>query len=284
MRPWQARCTRPFRAVPDRQPSSLAGRTLRSAPIVCAGALLLACTTVKEPPVTVGPAVDHDRPRRSAPHPADGAQEMRALLVRGRELVLHGSPARAIHEDFDPVIARYEQRFAGLGEKIYCANSMQESLLYSASAQNANQVALVLDSTWADAYLYKSYALTELGRLAQSREALERALALSPYHAPYYSELAYTYVREHRWEPALDLYRSAESAAERLASAPSHAQDLGQALRGQAYVLIEQGRLEEASTLYQRCLMLDPHDAQARRELDYLARQRPRGGPRSSAH
>jgi len=206
------------------------------------------------------------------------------MLVRGRELVLHGGSARAIREDFDPVIARYEQRFARHAQKIYCASSMQESLLYSATAQSANEAALVLDSTWADAYLLKGYALTELGRLAQSRDALMRALALSPYHAAYYSELAYTYTREHRREQALEMYRSAEAAAERLPGAPDYVRELGQALRGQAYVLIEQGQPDGASALYRRCLALDPQDAQARRELDHIARLQARGRTRSSPH
>jgi tetratricopeptide (TPR) repeat protein len=44
--------------------------------------------------------------------------------------------------------------------------------------------------------------------------------------------------------------------------------------RGQAYCLVEQGRLDDAETLYNKCLALDPSDTKAQAEIRYIKSKR----------
>jgi tetratricopeptide (TPR) repeat protein len=55
--------------------------------------------------------------------------------------------------------------------------------------------------------------------------------------------------------------------------------DLGRAWRGMGYVLIEQGRLEEAEAIYKKCLTLDPNDEKAKGELRYIKERKSKNSP-----
>lgn len=50
--------------------------------------------------------------------------------------------------------------------------------------------------------------------------------------------------------------------------------DLSRAWRGQAYVFVEQGQLDEAEKLYRKCLDLNAADARALNELRFIQVQR----------
>jgi len=51
------------------------------------------------------------------------------------------------------------------------------------------------------------------------------------------------------------------------------------AKRGQAFVLIEQGKLDAAERVLNECLKLDGNDAHARKELEYIAQLRKQAAP-----
>jgi Flp pilus assembly protein TadD len=122
---------------------------------------------------------------------------------------------------------------------------------------------------WADAYYLKGYALVELRRSEDAKVALERAIHLSPFNSQYLSELANIYQDEKNWPKAFDLYSEAEAFA---TFSPSTREklDTARAKRGQGYVLTELGRLDEAEAKYKECLAMDPNDAKAQHELEYI--------------
>ncbi len=152
-------------------------------------------------------------------------------------------------------------------------------------AGNRHKDAVALTSMWSEAYYMKAYALYELAvesggyahntqitddtRIAQAKAALARGLSLQPYHARMHAELGQIHQLEKNWNAALAAYTAAEDAA---AFSPEEERtaDLTRAKRGIGFVLIELGRLKDAERKFRECLKLDPKDAGAKRELEYI--------------
>jgi tetratricopeptide (TPR) repeat protein len=215
--------------------------------------------------------------RRAGPAGASGAPvaaapdgDLDATNAEGVRLVKSGRHAEAIAH-FDQVIASHERRHAGEKRRIYCAHSPAESLLYMTESANQGQEAIALGPTWADALLAKSFALVELGRLADARATLEKALALAPMFTPYLSELGYLANRAKDWRRSLELYAAAEKHVALIADARVRVAAHTRALRGQGYALLELGDLAASERKYRESLALDPDDALSKQELDYIA-------------
>jgi tetratricopeptide (TPR) repeat protein len=226
-----------------------------------------------------GPAgAEESGPPEAEPQasPQPDSSGLYQLLLEGRTLLQQGRPQEAMEESFDQVIASYETRYDKSPKRIYCARSPQETVLYGGLASSQKQDAEILTSEWADAYLMKGYALLELGRVAEAKATIERAVALSPQNAQYQEELAFAYQTEKDYVRAMALYESAEQAAE-FSPKETKIGDLTRALRGQGYILIEQGKLDEAEKKYHKCLELDPGDSGSKNELEYIEQLR-RGG------
>lgn len=86
------------------------------------------------------------------------------------------------------------------------------------------------------------------------------------------NELAEIYALENNWPDALKSYREAEKNV-KLGPEEGQADDLARARRGQGYVLVELGRLDEAEKKYRQCLATDPNDTKAKGELGYVREQ-----------
>lgn len=196
-----------------------------------------------------------------------------ALLLRGRQALEQGDPQRAITEFFDPVIQHYESSYKESGSKIYSAQNMRQTILYTALPNDHRNVE-VLDSSWADAYLMKGYALIELHQVEDAKSALEKAIVLSPMNSQYLSELAYVFQAQGNCEKSIATYAQAGSMAELGSEDETKISDLTRALRGQGYCLVEQGKLHEAEAMYRKSLALDPNDTKAMGELEYIRKIR----------
>lgn len=220
----------------------------------------------------------------SAPNQAVAAQReenaQQKLVHEAAQLLSEGSVSEALAR-LDEAISSYEERFGASKKKVYSARSTVEVLMYMAEAAQAKTDAVAVESEYGYAYYLKAYVLIELQRREDALNALQKAVALSPRNAQFLAELGNIHQTAKDWPRALEVYQEAESAAE-FSPEDVKAKELGRALRGIGYVFIETGRYDEAEAIYRRCLKIDPGDATAARELEYVRQLRTRqeGEPR----
>jgi tetratricopeptide (TPR) repeat protein len=193
-----------------------------------------------------------------------------ARLAQGKEVMMKGNPQKAIHDYFDPVISQFEALFKNSPARIYSAQNQVQMIMYAAMPDKTGGGTQVLDGTWADAYLLKAYALTELRRIEDAQVALKAASALSPMNSLYVSELAYTYQAQKDYAKSIATYEEAAGLAELGSDEQSKTIDLTRAWRGEGYCLVEQGKLDLAEAMYKKSIALDPHDDKSRGELNYI--------------
>jgi tetratricopeptide (TPR) repeat protein len=222
-----------------------------------------------------GQSSDIDQDRKLAPILTE---------TEGIRLLKSGKQNEAI-DLFDKIIANYEERYKDDKTQFFCSRSPTESLLYltefSITKTSTTKVkAKVVSSDWAYAYYLRAYALLEIGRPADAKLSLERALALSPRNSQFLSELANIYQREKNWPLALQTFQLAEAAAKDVSPPNLKNSDLSRAWRGIGFVYVEQNRLDEAEKIYQQCLELDKNDAKALNELRYIQGMKAKEGAR----
>jgi tetratricopeptide (TPR) repeat protein len=189
-----------------------------------------------------------------------------------------GHPAESLPE-FDALLAEYEKLYPPGPTRWYVARDMGESLMYSimatteleGSGQTTAQV--LIDVAWADVYFAKGWALVELRRLDEARAALDRALQLSPSSSEYLIERAEVSKLERKWDQAMADFKSAEDYS---TFSPEDARQAvkAQAMRGQAFVLVEQGDYDAAEKVLRAVLKIDANDQRAKQELEYIANAR----------
>ncbi|MDB6027551.1 MAG: diguanylate cyclase/phosphodiesterase domain [Verrucomicrobiales bacterium] len=205
----------------------------------------------------------------SSTSPDQEAEQVKLLSEAGR-LVDGGQSGDAITYALDKVIAHFEKKYRNSTNRIYCAHSSAESLGYLTVAASKKESAVVISGTWAEAYFLKGFALINLQRASEGKAFIESAVALSPHNPQYLSELGHCFTLEKNWAKAEEMFKAAEGRTETAPSNEKEMKRLSRALRGQAYVLVEFGKLDEAESIYQRCLKLDPNDKTAKAELGYV--------------
>lgn len=198
------------------------------------------------------------------------------LTLEGVRLVHAGRAAEAITGYFDKVIASHEQRYSTEKRRIYCAHYPAEAAAYMMESANRGEAAITISASWADAWFFKSYALTELRRPAEARAALDHAIALSPHHWQYLAELGFLHQKAQQWRRSLDIYKEAEDAAAFISNRAARDIAYTRVLRGQGHALIELGDLDAAEQRFQRSLALDPDDQKSKAVLEYIREQRKR--------
>ena len=214
----------------------------------------------------------------ASPALARPAQDTPEQVVRsaklGEALVAINSsrPGEAI-AILDPLLADYQKLYAGEKRRVYCAHDPKQALFYMAQAAAAKQEAIAIDPGWCNALWARGFALIDLQQVDAAVPFLERAVALSPSHPHYLSELGYAYQAQKKWQLSYDTYqRAADGAA--LEDEGQRKKSLRRAWFGMGYDLIELGKLDEAEKVLARCLELTPDDQKVKDELQYVREQR----------
>lgn len=199
----------------------------------------------------------------------------RRMVKEAASLIEKGQSQRAINEFLDPVIQQFRTHYQKEPRKIYCARTLTEAQVYLLAEVEStfDQDVVVLQSTWADAYYLKGYALIELGNADAAISALDHAILLSPASSAYLSERGHLYQLVKDWKNAQRMFEKAVEGAEH--APPSTAQsERARALRGVGFTLVELGQLEQAEEKFRECLRLNPTDQKAKGELMYIEQLR----------
>jgi len=226
-----------------------------------------------------------------------------ALFEQGIAAINEHRPAEAITA-FERVIDHFDTFRATSKLQPFCARTPEESLAIMLTAvtggygsksstsgahnivvdtsivgtkavsKDGNNGAVIVSPDWCAAVFFKGFALIDLGRPAEAYPYFKRAVELAPNHAQYIAELAEFSKTKHDWPTALSLFQQAVDAAQTFSPPDAKQFELGRAMRGVAFVLSEQGKLDEAEAEYRKCLELDPSDAKATSELAWIAQER----------
>lgn len=196
-------------------------------------------------------------------------------LIEGFRAIKAAKPDQALRVAEEIIIAE-EQRFAGEKRLINAARSLDEAVLYAGLAGTQHKSSIVLGSTWADAYFLKGFALIDLGRGDEARPWLDKAVALSPMNAQYLAERGEWFKNRKDWDRSFADFEEASAAAE-FSPADSKSFERRRALRGMAYVRVEQARFAEARPYIQECLKLEATDTSCKNELQFIDEQQPKG-------
>ena len=200
---------------------------------------------------------------------ASNEEVFKQLLEQGGQFATSGKYHDAV-SCFNKVILCCEEIYREEKVKLFCARWITESLMYMTEAANSNAAAKIVSILWAYAYYSKGYSLIELGHLSEGKDALDRALALSPRNSQFLSELGSFYQREKNWLKAYETFQAAESAAKEFSPPEQKSVELSRAWRGLGFIYVEQRKLDEAEQMYRQCLELDPADSRAVNELHYV--------------
>lgn len=191
-----------------------------------------------------------------------------ALVDKAYEFIHSSQPAEALPL-LDGIIGRSQARYSAERRQIYTARSPVETLYYTGLAASRKRAAVVIDETWSLAIFLKGFALIDLNRADEAKPLFDQAIAMAPMNSHYLGERAEWYKSRRDWPNAYAEFQRAAEAAD-LSPEDLKSFDKRRGWRGMAYVRIEQGKLDEAETLLRRALALDPSDASAQHELDYI--------------
>ncbi|WP_309384521.1 tetratricopeptide repeat protein [Cerasicoccus frondis] len=190
-------------------------------------------------------------------------------VQKAEQMIIKKQADTAMVEILAPAIAQLDALEKEDGRQFYCSRSGAETLLYLMTAVTEGKDAVVVDQQFAMALYFAAYVDIEDRDLTAAQQKLERALELSPQNSNFLSELGYVLQVQQKWPEAFNYYERAIEAAG-ISPESSRTNELGRAMRGKGYTLIETGKLDEAVAIYEDCLELNPNDQNAKRELKYI--------------
>ena len=206
--------------------------------------------------------------------------EQRAGIDAGYAELHKSNPTVAITY-FDKAIAAYEAAHRDETRTIFCGMSGPQTIASLAAAAAAHDKsgksngAVAVGRGYCEALYGKGYALIDLDRVAEARTYYERVITLAPMHSHFLAEMGQTYRMEKDWAKMFDYCSRAAGVAE-LATPDAVKAEKGLAWRCMGFAKIELGEWDAAEKLFRDCVKLDPKDAKARNELQYIAEKRPK--------
>ena len=212
-------------------------------------------------------AAELQTPTTTEVEPYDQVQKQ--LLEQGAKLIGEKQAAEAIKCCIDPTIAFYEGRL-DKDKRTYSSRTSAETLFYMLEAASSKVNAVALNSNFGYAYYLKSFALSDLHQYEAAIIELKKAIELSPQNSQFLSERGNQLAMAREWKASLEMFRKAEDAAKITSPQETKTGELGRALRGQGYALVELNQASQAEKIYEECIRLDPGDYKAAAELRYV--------------
>jgi tetratricopeptide (TPR) repeat protein len=218
-------------------------------------------------------------------------EQITKLLEDGTNILNSGNAELALKNFFEPVNQSFMRQTAkaGADDEIYASHSATETAAYTAKVAKENEGAakpltlVTVDGAWTDALVLKARALRQLKRFSEALSALNQATTLSPAYPPVWLEMGAIFKDQKDWEKSFKAYKTAENDAGAIEDKPKQAEALAGALHGQAVAMIELGRLDDAETLYKRCLKINPADTAATDGLAQVQARRATSAPAAGA-
>jgi tetratricopeptide (TPR) repeat protein len=198
-----------------------------------------------------------------APESADSK-----LIDTAYGFISSGKPEQAMPV-LDGVISRMTTHYAREKRQIYTPRTTTESLYYMGLAASQKKSAIAIDPAWSMALFLKGFALIDLNRPDEAKPLFDKAIAMAPMNSHYLGERGEWFKSRHDWPKAYADFSLAEEAAE-FSPDDMKSFDKRRAWRGMAFVLVEQGKLDQAEALLRKALAMDPNDDHAKKELDYI--------------
>jgi tetratricopeptide (TPR) repeat protein len=208
----------------------------------------------------------------AAAAPAAAPDPDQVQVDRAADLIQNGKPGEAVAV-LDPLIAAQQRERADDDRTAFCARSPVEASYYAGQAAQQKKRVVVLPQSSCYSIFLKGFALIDLNRSDEAKAYLERAVAMAPSNSHFLGELGEWYKNRHDLDQAWTYFTRASDASE-MSPPERKTFDKTRALRGQGWILVERGKLDEAEQLYRRCLELNPDDSHAKSELEYIAQQR----------
>jgi len=195
-----------------------------------------------------------------------------AEVEKAGSLIRAGKPADGIAL-LDPLIAAQEKARAGDRRRAYCARAEAEADLYRREAAKAGTSFVILPQGACYSYYMKGFALIDLERSEEARPLYERALAMAPSNSQFLGEMAEWYKNRRDWTRARALFQRAVETAD-YSPDDRKTHDRLRGMRGLGFILIEEGKWDEAEALFRQVLSADPNDDHAKNELQYIQEHR----------
>lgn len=237
--------------------------------------LLAAFALTAHADLTQTPNAEHAITTQSAqadvpPFPPELAQTLEQAT-----LALQKRDADTALPRLNDAIAQFEKTFADFPAPYYAAQNRVEALYYLMQAANsdAKSNTYVIDGNWANLYYLRAYAHIEKGDLAAAQRDLDTLLKLSPANALAYNERGHLHSLRKDWQAAQADF---QAAIDHNLTDNDHERDNinARAQRGLAFILIEEGKLDDAEAIYQELLQKNPNDAMSQNQLAYIQQLR----------
>lgn len=205
-------------------------------------------------------------------HRARSPQQMgvrfRADASAAAEAAMRGDHAEA-RKRLAPVIAYCDQLVTPLRDVVSVA-SMAEYEAFVAASAGGKPVEWI-DTACPSAYKMAAFLHVEAKQTDAALAMLDKAAAVAPYWAEPHAERGYLLNQVGRQQEGLASYERAWDLVERY---PTNDYARALVLRGLGYTWIELRDLDRAEAFYRQSLEVEPGNALARRELEYIRQQR----------